>query len=385
MADFASDVYEQRRLQSLERQTILDSPRLNAKLQRLVVEEVGTSPIKVTLRGGCMPVVGAEFPVKTRGGVYMPLGAKRGISTVTGVEWDVTEFTFRWEVPFFNINEDVTVSGASILPHVPEDLFKVFQEIVSRGREVNVQLGVFYRTGVLREAKPKPGRGYLVDPLNGSPTTPGTNLEVVLRFEWNGEGIPLVAPEPVATVDDVNGAISAAAADVAAVLDDEDPFAPDLFEALGNALSNLQAGISQLRNELKKLGDFAKAPAALANKALGTLRSVGNLWSDMDNIVSSVGDEYLAVGTSASSLFRSKTNKGKIRDAATAALNAIADAIAALEKRKKRVVGVRPGQSLADVAKRELGSPDRWQELADLNSISGQRVPVGTYSIEVQG
>lgn len=385
MPDFLYDSNQSARQMALERQWILDHPSLNSKLQRLAIEETGPSPIRLILRGSTMPVVGAEFPVKARGGTYMPLGAKQGTSTVTGVEWDVTEFTFKWEVPFFNIKDDVLVTGATIAPKTPEDLFKVFQEILSRGREVVVQLGVFSRRGILREARPKPNRGYLVDPTSGDPTTPGTNLEVIVRFEWSGEGIPLLVPEPAASVEDVNAAISAAAAEVASVLDDEDPFAPDLFEALGNALSNLQSGISQLRNDLKKMGDFAKAPAKLANKALGTLRSVGNLWSDLENTVSSVGDEYLAVADNASSLFRARNNKGKIRDAATKALNAIADAIAAIESRKKRVVGVRPGQSLVEVAKKELGSADRWQEIADLNGISGQRVPAGTYSVEVQG
>jgi hypothetical protein len=44
---------------------------------------------------------------------------------------------------------------------------------------------------------------------------------------------------------------------------------------------------------------------------------------------------------------------------------------------------VRPGQSLADVARTVLGDAERWPEIARKNGLAGQVVPDGVREVEV--
>lgn len=369
-----------------ERQNVSITGAGNVRLQSLTIQEQGASPIKIVLKGGCMPVIGAQFPVENRGGVYTPLYARQGYSSVTGLLFGDTEMTFAWDVPFF-FPDDHIVTGTDV-PNTPEELFSVIQKIQERGRACQVQIGRFSRIGVLRTATPTPGRGYLVDPssLTNQLISPGTNLEVTLKWEWSGEGLPAAPSDAVASVEDVRGALASAMSNLSSALSDEDPFAPNFLDGLKSLVGKLNKSVQSVRSALSKITAFASAPAALANQALAACRLAGGLAQDLDRALGDIASDYQSVNDSASALFGSKRAKGQAKQSLTSIFGALNDAIKAIERsRKPRIVGVHPGQLLSVIAAKELGDADRWQEIADLNFITGKTVPAGTFSVEVKG
>ena len=140
---------------------------------------------------------------------------------------------------------------------------------------------------------------------------------------------------------------------------------------------------TSLRKTLKGVGDLARAPAKLANDAIATARALGNTLHDLDNIIADARDEYAAAGAGAAALLRGRRGKGEAQKALGDGFAAVAALLDAFERRKPRSVGVRPGQSLVEVAKRELGSGDRWSEIAEKNEIAGQTVPAGMFVVDL--
>jgi len=368
-----------------ERNVLAYTSESNTKLQSLTITEQGANPIKVVLRGGTMPVTGAGFPVQSRGGVYVPMFAASGYSAVTGLLFGETEMEFSWEVPFFT-PADFAVTGTDY-PNTPEQLAAVFQQIQNRGRPCTVQIGSFSRIGILRECTPKPGRGYTLDPsgTNNRQITPGTNLEVSMRWEWSGEGLPGAPSDVVPDVVDVRKMLNRAVSTLSSALSDEDPFAPDFLEGLKDTLGKLNSAVSSLRKSISKIASFASAPAKLANEAIAGARVVGGLANDLDRALGDIATEYQTANAGAAALLGMRRAKGQAKQALTDVMSAVVDCIKALEKRKTRTVGVHPGVLLSDVAARELGNADRWQEIADLNGITGKKVPPGTFAVEVKG
>lgn len=355
----------------------------NDKLQTLVIEELGGSAIRISLRGGCMPLQGASYPSTQRGGSYTALYSEYGFSAVTGLLFGETTMNFAWEVPYFS-PADHQVEGLDA-PSTPEQLYACFLELQRRGRTCQVSVGSIARIGVLREITPTPTSGYLIDPFTGALTQPGMNLEFVARWEWTAQGVPNAASDVVPSVDDVRSLLAKSSSALSSALSDEDPFAPDFLTSLKDGLGKLNAGIASVRTSLAKLGSFASAPARLANQALGTCRAAAALGRNLEQIMDDVATEYQIASQSASALLGARRAKGQAKAALTDIFSALADAIRALEQRRTRVVGVHPGQSLTDVAVKTFGSADRWREIAELNDIQGAVVPPNTFSLEVKG
>ena len=222
------------------------------------------------------------------------------------------------------------------------------------------------RRGVLRKAIAVPGRGYSVDFGTNQPTAPGMNLAVRLTWEWSGRGEPGPAPEPPATGADIAGQLGAAdSAYGLALADLGDALDPDALAALSGAIGRVRGAISQLRRTVRQLGSLAAAPARLASEAMAAARSLGNVINDLEQTLGDTRDAYLAAGEAAkgvaqalgprpSALARAAKAKGALRDANQGAMDACLAVFDAIAQRKRRRATVRPGQSLADVAREQL-------------------------------
>lgn len=355
---------------------------IDSELQSFVIEEVeGAAPVRVLMRGGFMPERGAQWTSETKGGKTIPIGARKAILSATSEDVGDTELSLNLDAAFLKPNR-ITVTGLSYT-FTPEGILDLFEQLRARARLCNVQVGPMARVGILRQVKATPKGGYAVNPATGDLGSFGVNLDVVLKFEWSSFGVATVAPITVVDGRTEAGILAAADGKIAAGI--TDPFAPDLFTGLNDAIGNFRAGVTGLRNAVKGVGDLARAPARVANNAFAAARSVGNVYHDLDNVLADTADEYklAAAGGSIARLMGAKRSAGSVRDGANDAMDSACRILDALINRKRKVVGCRPGDSLAAIAKKYLGDAGRWSAIADANGLAGQIVPTGTYSLEI--
>ncbi len=231
--------------------------------------------------------------------------------------------------------------------------------------------------------------------VDGSRTAPGFNVSVVLTWEWSGKREPNASPEPPTTGADVAGQLGAAdSAYGLALADMGEAFAPDAITALSGGIGRIRGQVGALRRTVQQIGALASAPARLANEALAAARGLGNALNDLEQQLGDTRDAFLALGKAArdtrralgprpSALAQAGRARGALRDANQLAMGACVAVFDAIAKRQRRRVAVRPGQSLADVARVELGSADRWREIAELNDLAGQVVPPGRTAVDL--
>lgn len=359
----------------------------------LLIQELGgSSPLLFRLKGSFGVEVGAEWGSELRGEVRTPIGSSEGYSTVTGRSWGKTEMGLSLDAAFLR-RKDIEVQG-TFPPATLDHVRSMFETLQDRGRECLVQLGSLVRRGTLRNVAVAPGRGHALG-LDGAPDVQGFNLTLKLTWEWAGRGVPAASASPPASGADVAGKLTASdAAFGAAMAQGQDDFDPDALTAISGAIGKVRGAASQLRRTMRQIGSFAQAPARLINETLAAARSLGNLCNDLDNLLGDTRDAYLALGAAArstaaalgprpSALAKAQRAKGAIRGANQQAMEACVDVFDAIAKRKTRRVGVAPGQSLADVARREGGGADAWPEIATFNQLAGQVVPPGVTEVEI--
>lgn len=350
-----------------------------------VIEEVeGDTPIQVVLSGGLLPAVGAELSTEQRGGKYVPIGASAALQTVNALDFGDTELTIYPDAAFFG-PDDFQVTGVQA-PITPEGVLGVLEAIASRGRAVNVRLGPFDRIGVLRRVATRPTRGYTVDPSTGEKGNAGVNLEIDLKFEWSRVAAPLLGGAGSLSGASAAGALSAASSKIAAGLADAADLSTSALDAINGVAGKLNKAVAQLRRDVKGIGDLARLPATAGNKILASARAVGNVFHDLDNLASDMADDQKILGgniADVAKVFGAKRSLGKVREGANDAAETALKVIDAIERRRRRSVGVHPGDSLAAIAKAQLGTADRWQEIAQANNLPGQTVPAGVFELEL--
>lgn len=371
----------------------LNLPKDARGLQLTIEELGGSSPWKLVLGGSFGLEQGAEWGSDLRGETRTPPGASRGYSSVSGRTWGKTEMTLSLDAAFLR-RDDIKTENAPTA-FTPEDMVRLFQQLQDRARACLVTFGAFVRIGMLRNAVATPGRGYSVDFGTGQRTAPGANQALKLTWEWSAQGEQGALEDPPASPSDIAGKLgSADALYGAALASASDALDPDALTAISGAIGRVRGAMSKLRATVRQMGSLVNAPARLANEALAAARSLGNTLNDCNNLLGDTRDAYLALGAAAdgvakalgprpSTLARAQRAKGDVRAANDAAMDACVAVFDAIAKRKTRRVAVAPGQSLADVARRELGSADRWPEIADRNQIAGQVVPPGVTEVEL--
>lgn len=358
----------------------------------LVIQELGPGPITLLLRRGLGIEEGAEWTTETKGETRTPMGSADGYSSVTGTSYDKTEMTLSLD-PAHLRPGDLSVVG-TVPPTNAEQILALFEALQARARSCLVQLGPLARRGILRRVAVRPGRGASVD-LGGGRTAPSFGFALVLTWEWSGLGEPVARPEQLPSGADLAGQLGAADSGYGLALADAgDAFDPDALTAIRGAIGRVRAGVSQLRRTVQQIGSLAAAPARLASEALAAARSLGNVINDLEQQLGDTRDAYLAAGKAAqgvgralgpraSAMARAQRAKGAIREANQAAMEAVLALFDGLARRQGRRVAVRPGQSLADVARTVLGDAEQWPEIARKNGLAGQVVPDGVREVEV--
>lgn len=368
----------------------------------LVIQELeGSKPIRIELRRGAGVEQGAAWESELRGSVYTPIGARAGVSTVTGVTWGTTEMTLHLEGAFFR-SGDVEVDGA-VQPESIADIQQLFERLQQRGRECAVALGDYQRRGVLRGIKSTPGRRTTVQ-LSGQPGDVDLNRELTLKWEWTGLNEGALEPQMSTSGGELAGQLGGVDAKLGKALASAlDITAPDFLTGIRAGIGRLRAGVSNLRSKLRSVGSILQTEAKLVNEALSAAQGLGNIISDFQMLLSDTDDAAKAIGPAAEGVgasvtkgdrmflspadtVRSKTAASDAQKATDAAAEAVANVLDAFERLRPaqtRRVPVHRGQSLADVAREHLGDADRWTEIASRNGLIGQVVPAGVTQLEL--
>ncbi|HEU4411190.1 MAG TPA: hypothetical protein VFS43_38410 [Polyangiaceae bacterium] len=346
-----------------------------------VRELQGPGPASLTLQGPAAALAGPALPTEAKGGRHVPLGSAEALLTVNALDLGQSEFEFFWSHQSLR---EIQVEAQGIdAPGRPEGLLAAFEALAARGRLCQVDLpGGQSRRGVVRKVTPKLTRGYAVDPATGDPRE-GVDVECTVTFDWAGRGEPGPPPTALPTGEEAAGAIGDAADEIASAAADPSPFEPTFFGQLDALVGNVRGTAADLRANLRNVGAIAQAPAKLAQKISASARAFRAVLVDLDTLISDTPELYQAAGRSLADVGRAREASGAVKGATFGGMAALADLFAALDARRARRVGVRPGQSLADVAARELGARDRWPELAEHNGTGGQLVPDGVFSVEI--
>lgn len=345
-----------------------------------IEETEGADPIGLVLSGGLLPERGVTYETKQLGARHMPIGSLRATQAVTGIEHQDTEFKIYAEVPYVGPG-DARASGTA-QPKTPEELTRLLRFFQERGRQVQVTVGAFVRLGRLANVKAELTRGYSID-FTGKLCPPGMNAEITLTWEWSdaGERTPAVG---TLGGSDLAGGLAAVSAKLPTL------FAPDAFLAeiadrVRDGISSALSSVERLKSVCRRVNDVATAPARIANELLSAAKSAARSLTELDDLLTRTPEEILPAGGGFPDLIRANRAAGDLRAGVGDGMAAVVAVFDALDARKSREVGVRPGESLALVAKRELGSADRWPAIAALNEIAGQTVPPATFIVEVPG
>lgn len=344
----------------------------------------GPGEASLFLTGPASALAGPELVTEARGGSHTPIGSSEATLTVSSLIRKETEFSFSWSAGNLEPG-NVVAEGLDVVAR-PESLFDAFEVLAERGRLCLVTLpGGLARRGVVRKVSGKPLRGYGTDPATGDPLD-GVDLECSITIDWAGRGeSPPATASASDTGEDLAGDLGDSLDTLASAAADGDPFAPGFLEQIDNAVTNVVALGTNLRTTMRGIGALAQAPATIALSITSAARSFGNALSDFDALMSDTPEIYQAAGLSMAELTKGRNATGRVKGGGFDAMAVLAAIFAAIDARSPRTVSVRPGQSLADVAAAELGDRNRWPELSEHNSIAGQLVPDGVFSIEVPG
>jgi len=331
----------------------------------------GDNPIKLTLSGNLVAKVGASWTSTVGGKVATPLGSLRGYPVATCITYGETEMQFSFNEPYFY--KDYIQTNAPLPYNTPEDLLEILELIQSRTRECSVRMGGFGRTGILREIKTEPTRG--------SASSGTYNLNVTLKWEWTGKtlGIP---PNPSKTPSEMKESLISNAAALNGAINNA-AFNPGLLNNLQGALSNFNASVTRLRNQLDAISSLSTAPIKTLQDMMATVKNCQKFGKDIDDMLTGIANQYSSIDQTLRSIFASNKSKGEASKAASLTLADLNDIANALLAAQVRVVGVKPGEPLEDVARRALGDPRRWIDIADRNGINGKFVPEATFQLTV--
>ncbi len=346
-----------------------------------IEETEGSDPISLTLSGGVLPEQGVAYETKQIGSKHIPIGSLRATQAVSGVEHLDTEMKFYVEVPFIGAG-DVQATGVQGPPVTPEGLAALLRRLQERGRQLRVTLGSFVRDGRLVGCKVELTRGRELN-FVGSRTPPGLNCEISLTWEWAFAEKAKPASGVLAGPD-LAGGLSAFSAKLPTLMS-PDAWAEGIADQIRDGISSCLSSVEQLKSLCRRVNNLVTMPARLANEILAAAKSAAKSLTELDDILTRCPDEILPAAGGFPAEVRAKRAAGDLRSAVGDGMDAVVAVFDALGARKAREVGVRPGESLAVVAKRELGSADRWPAIAALNEISGQTVPPATFIVEVPG
>lgn len=349
-----------------------------------ITELEGPGEASLELKGPAAALAGPELTTEGKGSRNVPLGSDEATLSTTAIDLGQTEFSFSWSAS--NLAPSLVVAQGLEAVARPESLALAFDALAARARLCLVELpGGFARRGVVRKVSSKLGRGYGRDPATGD-VREGVDVDCSVTLDWAGAFA--TAPEPpdpafALTGEELAGDVGDSLSGLASAAADADALSGDFLEQIDSAIGNVQLSGAALRQNLRGVGAIARAPSAVALKLSAAARSFGNACSDADALLSETPEIYQSAGQSMADLGRSKARSGAISGKLADSMEALALLFAALDARSPRSVPVRPGQSLGDVARAELGARDRWPELAAHNGLGGQVVPPGVFSIEV--
>lgn len=345
------------------------------------IEEIeGSDAQSLVLSGGALPERGAAWETKQVGSKHLPIGSLRATQAVTGVEHADTEMKLYAEVPFIGPG-DARMTNAQ-QPRTPEDLADRLRNLQERGRQLRVTLGAFVRIGRLAGCKVEPTRGYSIDFL-GLNAPPGMNCEITLTWEWSSTDERTLATATLAGPDLAAG-LSAFSGKLPTLMS-PDAWAEGIADQIRDGISSALSAVEKVKNLCRRVNSLVTMPARLANELLAAAKSAAKSLTELDELLTRTPDEVLPAGGGFPAQLRAKRAASDLRSGVGDGMAAIVAVFDALAARRAREVGVRPGESLALVAKRELGSADRWPAIAALNEIAGQVVPPATFIVEVPG
>lgn len=156
--------------------------------------------------------------------------------------------------------------------------------------------------------------------------------------------------------------------------------APSFLDRVKESFGSAREGFSRVRQSMAAVGNLARAPAQMLGEITNLAESARNSLREARDQFDETAYEYQVQSQRYENIMRARAWKSSVAgptDQAMDSLTALIRFAESLMVRPSKYIACKPGDSLARIAMRELGSYDSWTVIANANGIAGDRVPAG--------
>lgn len=227
-----------------------------------VIEEKSGQKRRLTLTGGCLPLVGAGWRGRMRTVRSSYPGNPEATVQVLGPEEEPSSFSLRLDRAKMGGGTDARLIGG--VPgvrldeglYVPLDLVEVLDSIRQSGQELEVTWSSFVRRGILESLETRPMHELFID--------------VTLTFQWHavGDFVPATISEDF---DFRNPAMTLRQllAQFADLLAAPVRFAQEIMDELNAAVLQIESALTAYTSILDEVGDLADSGRDFINNIIG--------------------------------------------------------------------------------------------------------------------
>lgn len=333
-------------------------------MSALIIQELRGARRSITLRGRALPERGPEFGLRTRAKQTWYAGTGIATLQVLGAEVLDTEFVGVWSDR--HLAEQVSVEGFAEVATAAQ-LVRAFESICAEGQRLRVSWGPFVRSGVLAEFVPKPDRE--------------VDIGWQATFRWDSredQDVPVATFDAPPETSELRASVNAA--------DDEQAMMPGAAQR--DYAGQVRGRADEVRRQIGRVFDRIRTARRSGPMPLSSVLGIA---ADVE-LVRSATSEFLGDlvevpvfdttdGDDLASRLRleawRRTQGRRVSDVRASTQRSGRELRKYGRPGGVRIVEVQEGETLRSIARREYGSADDWQRLADANGLVDSIVPAG--------